>query len=395
VSLKKMSTRVEQLLVVVPTKTKDNVFVQVVCAVQLVVREENPMDAIYKLEDVGVQLDSYVSDIVRSQLPKMLLDDAFHAKDEISRGIQDALVEKMAEFGWTIIKALVIDFRVNDDVVRAMNEINKQARLRDASIMAAEADKIRTVKAAEADADATSLKGEGIARQRSAIIDGLRASLTATTGNKVIPQEDITTLLLTTQYFETLKNIGSHPTSKTYFLPSGDDEDVDAQVRSGMLQGQAALEFLMQGGRNSESRAYQPPPMPSNSSPPQPNFSAPPQEMFQPPPTQSQPPQQSMQQPQSVMDRVRARAMEAARAAEEMARQLAEESDSSDSEVAQPPPQRAPPGPPVRQQMRLQIQVPPGLPPGGQLQVQAPNGQMVLIQVPPGVQPGQVLEVAI
>merc|ERR1719183_1456050 len=105
-----------------------------------------------------------------------------------------------------------------------MNEINRQKRLKDAAEMAAEAEKIKTVKAAEADADAAQLQGEGIARQRGAIIDGLRASVRDGNG-KEVTAEDITQLLLCTQYFETLKDIGSHPNCKAYIMPSDDAND--------------------------------------------------------------------------------------------------------------------------------------------------------------------------
>merc|ERR1719167_1580728 len=84
----------------------------------------------------------------------------------------------MMNFGFQIHKALVTEPVPNAEVVQSMNEINRQKRLRDAAIMAAEAEKVKVVKAAEAAADAAQLQGEGIARQRRAIIDGLRESIT-------------------------------------------------------------------------------------------------------------------------------------------------------------------------------------------------------------------------
>merc|ERR1719401_574003 len=99
-----------------------------------------------------------------------------------------------------------------------MNEINKQKRLRDASIMAAEADKVKVVKAAEAAADAAQLQGEGIARQRRAIIDGLRQSITHGT-DETLSTEKVSELLLITQYFETLRDIAATSKAQTVFLP--------------------------------------------------------------------------------------------------------------------------------------------------------------------------------
>merc|ERR1719382_1239904 len=108
----------------------------------------------------------------------MTLDEAFERKDEISTAVQDKLVNEMQAFGFQIHKALVTELVPNAEVVQSMNEINKQKRLRDAAVMAAEAEKTKVVKAAEAAADAAQLQGEGIARQRKAIIDGLRDSIT-------------------------------------------------------------------------------------------------------------------------------------------------------------------------------------------------------------------------
>merc|ERR1712232_204948 len=107
----------------------------------------------------------------------------------------------------------------NSDVMQAMNEINKQKRLRDASIMAAEAEKIRVVKAAEAAADAAQLQGEGVARQRRAIVEGLRDSIQHGSG-ETLSTERISELLLITQYFETPRTMTSHGTCETVFLPA-------------------------------------------------------------------------------------------------------------------------------------------------------------------------------
>merc|ERR1711953_1247095 len=96
------------------------------------------------------------------------------------------------------------------------NEINKQKRLRDAAIMAAEGEKVKVVKAAEAQADAAQLQGEGIARQRRAIIDGLRDSITHGT-NEQLSTDKVSELLLVTQYFETLRDIAATSKAQTVF----------------------------------------------------------------------------------------------------------------------------------------------------------------------------------
>lgn len=237
VNYRSITSRVDQIVVSVHTKTKDNVFVTVRVAVQQSVKPENTVDAMYKLSDVHAQIDSYVSDVVRSSVPHMTLDESFEKKDDISNQVQAKLTVEMANYGFQIHKALVTELVPNNEVVQSMNEINKQKRLRDAAIMAAEGDKVKVVKAAEAAADAAQLQGEGIARQRRAIIDGLRDSITHGTGEG-LSTDKISELLLITQYFETLRDIAANSKAQTVFLPhsAGAVADVAAQVRNGVMQ---------------------------------------------------------------------------------------------------------------------------------------------------------------
>merc|ERR1712038_2239687 len=223
--------------VMVQTKTKDNVFATVKVAVQQSVKPENVEDAMYKLSDVHVQIDAYVSDVVRSQVPLMLLDEAFERKDDVSNAIQEKLMHEMATYGFQIHKALVTELTPDRSVMESMNEINKQKRLRDAAIMAAEAEKIKVVKAAEASADAAQLQGEGIARQRRAIIDGLRDSITHGS-QESLSTEKVSVLLLITQYFETLRDIAAQSKAQTVFLPHSASavSDVASQIRNGVMQ---------------------------------------------------------------------------------------------------------------------------------------------------------------
>merc|ERR1712151_922268 len=196
--------------------------------------------------DVHTQIDAYVSDVVRSQVPLMLLDEAFERKDDISNAIQDKLTHEMAAYGFQIHKALVTELTPDQSVVQSMNKINKQKRLRDASIMAAEAEKIKVVEAAEAAADAAQLQGEGIARQRRAIIDGLRDSITHGSG-EALSTEKVSELLLITQYFETLRDIAANNKAQTVFLPhsAGAVADVASQIRNGIMQAGAPGQMRM------------------------------------------------------------------------------------------------------------------------------------------------------
>merc|ERR1712084_182337 len=237
ITFRSISSRVDQIMCQVRTKTKDNVFVNVIVAVQQSVIPEAAEAALYKLSNVEAQIDSYVSDVVRSELPKLTLDEAFEKKDDISNACQEQLCKNMASYGFEIHKALVTELQPDAEVANSMNEINRQKRLRDAAMMAAEAEKIKLVKQAEAAADAQALQGQGIARQRAAIIEGLKDSITHGTG-EVLSSEKVSELLLVTQYFETLRDIGAQSKAQTVFIPSGPGgvKDIASQIRDGVLQ---------------------------------------------------------------------------------------------------------------------------------------------------------------
>jgi regulator of protease activity HflC (stomatin/prohibitin superfamily) len=245
ITFRSITKRVEQNDVFVQTKTKDNVFVLVKVSVQQQVIPDQAESAIYKLANVGAQIDSYVSDVVRSQVPQMNLDDAFENKDHISQAVAQTLTQSMHEYGFQIIKALVTELKPSQDVMNSMNEINKQKRLRDAALMASEAEKIRVVKKAEAECESARLQGEGIAKQREAIVDGLKRSVTSGTDER-LSSEKVSELLLVTQYFETLRDIAATSKAQTVFLPhsAGAVGDVASQIRNGILQaspGQARM----------------------------------------------------------------------------------------------------------------------------------------------------------
>merc|ERR1712232_913929 len=237
ISFRSITSRVEQIMCEIRTKTKDNVFVNVIVAVQQSVIPDLAENAMYKLSNVPAQIDSYGSDVVRSQLPQMTLDEAFEKKDDISNACLEQLSKNMREYGFEIHKALVTELKPDAEVAHSMNEINKQKRLRDASLMAAEAEKIRVVKQAEAAADAQHLQGQGIARQRAAIIDGLKDSICSGTG-ETLSSDKVSELLLITQYFETMRDIGASSRAQTVFIPSGAGAvgDISAQIRNGVLQ---------------------------------------------------------------------------------------------------------------------------------------------------------------
>lgn len=235
------SLRVTQLAVKVETKTVDNVFVNVVVAVQYYIKpdEKNIYDSFYRLDNVPSQITSYVFDVVRARVPIMTLDNLFDKKDEIADAVKTELLEVMESFGYTILKSLVTDIEPDPTVKAAMNEINAAQRLRVAAVEKGEAERILKVKAAEAESQSKILQGQGIAGQRAAIIEGLRKSIEEFRGG--VPDAaaaDVMNLVVITQYFDTLKDVSAASKTNTIMIPHspGGLSDISAQIRNAVMQ---------------------------------------------------------------------------------------------------------------------------------------------------------------
>jgi len=245
-----MTLRVRQLDVSVETKTKDDVFVTFRISVQYQVAEGKAYAAFFRLADPARQISAYVCDVVRSTVPKLNLDQVFETKEEIATAVCDELSKTMTEIGYSIKEALVTDIEIDNRVKNAMNEINAAQRMRMAAVEKAEAEKIISVKAAEAEAESKHLAGLGLARQRKAIADGLRDSVTAFGDVPEASHQEIMDLLLITQYFDTLKELGEHSLSSTIFLPHspGSVGDVAEQIRLG-ASSKLPIPQVPQGGK--------------------------------------------------------------------------------------------------------------------------------------------------
>lgn len=207
----RLSLRVQQLDVLCETKTKDNVFVQVGVAVQYRVVTESAYDAWYRLTSPTSQIQAYVFDVIRSTIPRMELDQAFESKDDIAQAVLEQLQNVMKDYGYAIVNTLVTDLAPDNKVKASMNEINAARRLKEAASHQAEADKVRQVKNAEAEAESRYLSGMGVARQRMAIVQGLQSSV-AEFSKEVdgASPKDVMDILLLSQYFDTLSTVGAN-----------------------------------------------------------------------------------------------------------------------------------------------------------------------------------------
>ena len=215
----RVSLRVQQLDVIVETKTKDDVFVHLKISVQFLIRPGHVYDAFYKLQNPHEQITAFIFDVVRAEVPKMILDDVFEKKEEIALAIQRDLKQAMLNYGYDIIKALVTDIDPDEKVKIAMNRINAADREKIAAQHEGDAQRILIVERAKAEAESKRLQGKGIADQRREIARGLEESVDVL--NKAgINSQEASALIVITQHYDTLQSIGSDTKSNLILLPN-------------------------------------------------------------------------------------------------------------------------------------------------------------------------------
>ncbi len=215
----RISLKIQQLDVIVETKTKDDVFVHLKISVQFLVQREHVYDAFYKLQNPHEQITAFIFDVVRAEVPKMILDNVFVKKDEVALAIQRDLKEAMLNYGYDIIKALVTDIDPDENVKIAMNRINAAEREKVAAQHEGDAQRILIVERAKAEAESKRLQGKGIADQRREIARGLEESVEVL-NNAGINSQEASALIVITQHYDTLQSIGSDTNSNLILLPN-------------------------------------------------------------------------------------------------------------------------------------------------------------------------------
>lgn len=215
----RMSLKIQQLDVMVETKTKDDVFVRLKISVQYQVLRDKIYEAFYRLENPHAQITSYVFDVVRAEVPKLKLDDVFERKDDIAIAVKRELSESMVEYGYGIIKTLVTDIDPDQQVKEAMNRINAAEREKTAAEYEADAERIKIVAKAHAEAESKRLQGKGIADQRREIAAGLEESVEVL-NNVGINSQEASALIVVTQHYDTLQSIGEQTGTNLILLPN-------------------------------------------------------------------------------------------------------------------------------------------------------------------------------
>ncbi len=247
----RLSLKIQQLDVIIETKTLDDVFVKLKVSVQYKVIRDKVYDAFYKLDYPHDQITSYVFDVVRAEVPKMKLDDVFVKKDDIAIAVKSELNDAMMTYGYDIIKTLVTDIDPDAQVKEAMNRINASEREKVAAQYEGDAQRILIVERAKAEAESKRLQGQGIADQRREIARGLEESVEVL--NKVgINSQEASALIVVTQHYDTLQSIGQETNSNLILLPNS--PQAGSQMLNDMVASFTASNQIGEAMKNSKNK---------------------------------------------------------------------------------------------------------------------------------------------
>ena len=125
----------------------------------------------------------------------------------------------MAAYGFTLVSTLITKIALPTEVENSMNDINAAQRKRAAAQELAEADRIRRVTEAKAEAEAMEKAGEGIANQRKAIAIGIKDSL-ETIQETGVGNDEANQLFMFTQWTEMMNEFAKSGRASTVVLPT-------------------------------------------------------------------------------------------------------------------------------------------------------------------------------
>ena len=229
----------------IDAKTQDNVTIGLVVSAQYHVDyrqgESAANSGIYKshymLQEPEAQMRDFITDALRSSIPSYTLDEVFAKKDDIAKDVNATVSEQMCEYGFMLVSTLITKIALPAEVEDSMNQINAAQRTKAAAQDLAEADRIRRVTEAQAEAEAMEKSGEGIANQRKAIAQGIKDSL-ETIQETGVGNAEANQLFMFTQWTEMMAEFAKNGKGSTVVLPS--DFSQTASVFEQMLTAQDA-----------------------------------------------------------------------------------------------------------------------------------------------------------
>ena len=215
----------------VDVKTQDNVTIDLEISAQYRVdgrkgsspAESGVYKSFYTLQNPAEQMRDFLTDALRSAIPVYTLDEVFAKKDDIARDVNETVAEQMEGYGFQLVSTLITKIALPREVEDSMNQINAAQRTKAAAQDLAEADRIKRVTEAKAEAEAMEESGKGIANQRKAIAQGIKDSL-GTIQESGVSETEANALFMFTQWTEMMSDFAKSGNGSTVVLPSDFNE---------------------------------------------------------------------------------------------------------------------------------------------------------------------------
>lgn len=212
-------------------KTSDNVTIELDVSIQYHVdfadmekgKDSGVFRSFYTLQDPVGQMQDYLADALRSQIPARTLDEVFSEKDAIAQAIDEVVAAKMLDYGYVLVTTLITRIKLPQEVQESMNHIIASKNNLESATNDANAAKAKTVIAAQAKAEAMAAEGKGIADQRAAIARGIKDSIDTIRESGVTPEE-ANRLFEFTQWTDMMNAYAASGKSSTVLLPESFDE---------------------------------------------------------------------------------------------------------------------------------------------------------------------------
>jgi len=203
-------------------KTSDDIFINVGVHVEYMVKQENSAKSLYSVSNPVDTINAYVDNVLRASIPSMDMNTLYKSQYDLCKKVNESISERMDSFGYTIVNTLIASVDPSEDVKKSMDSIKiSKAKLEVAS-NEAEAERVKIIKIAQANAEESRLKGVGISSFKDEVMNGVKRNAEQM---KEIGIDSRTVLQYTQKLdiLKTYKSIGESNNCKVLFLDREDN----------------------------------------------------------------------------------------------------------------------------------------------------------------------------
>lgn len=195
----------------ISVKTKDNAFLKLPTKVLFMASSdrEGAVKSHYELHEAEKQIKDYVFNCVRQTASGMDMEQLYTNREELKKQVDEALKAQFEHFGFVIANVLVDQPQPSKEVEDAFNKVIASKRLKEAAQNEADAAQVKLVGVAKAESQSKELQGQGIAKMRNAIAEGLAEAMKKIEAAGISPEETIA-FLTETNRLDTIAAAAAH-----------------------------------------------------------------------------------------------------------------------------------------------------------------------------------------